>query len=270
MTEFDGNIEYLSIGIVTFNNAQMIEDTIRSLQAGLNNSFPSKIYIFDNGSADKTVEVVKRLAAQDQRIHLMISDKNLGFGGGHNRILDEVDGIYHIICNPDINLTENAVGTLLRVLRDDNKIAIACPRVHFPDGSLQPLNHRNPTILDLFLRRFAPSVLYPIFKRRMQRYEMLDIGYDTFYSVPAVSGAFMACRTNALKEVGGFDERYFLYFEDTDLSRVVQKHGWHTLYCPTALVIHVWRREAHKSIRGAWHFVCSAFRYFNKWGWELF
>jgi hypothetical protein len=142
--------------------------------------------------------------------------------------------------------------------------------VHFQDGRLQPLNRRYPTVLDLFLRRFMPRTLRPLFKRRMERYDMLDVGYDHSYSVPFVSGAFMACRVSMLKTVGGFDERYFLYFEDADLSRAMQTRGWRTAYCPQSLVVHDWQRAAHKNIKSTIIFSCSAVRYFNKWGWRFF
>jgi hypothetical protein len=122
----------------------------------------------------------------------------------------------------------------------------------------------------LFLRRFLPGVLRPLFRMRMERYDMRDVGYDHSYPVPFVSGAFMACRTTALREVNGFDERYFLYFEDADLSRTVQARGWRTAYCPESVVIHDWQREAHKNLRGTLFFSFSAIRYFNKWGWKLF
>ena len=69
---------------------------------------------------------------------------------------------------------------------------------------------------------------------------MRDIGYDKSYDVPFVSGAFMFCRTHVLKEIGGFDERFFLYFEDADLSRRVQNHGYRTVYFPDVSVIHLW------------------------------
>jgi GT2 family glycosyltransferase len=141
--------------------------------------------------------------------------------------------------------------------------------VHFEDGRLQPLNKRHPTVVDLFLRRFVPRFVQRYFSQRMDRYSMLDVGYTDSYDVPFVSGAFMACRTQVLQELGGFDDRFFLYLEDADLSRRVQKSGWRTMYCPDALVLHQWRRDAHRNLRETLLFCASVFRYFNKWGWRL-
>lgn len=262
--------ESLSIGIVTFNNAALIERTARSVLACIPAGMETRLYLLDNRSSDDTPQIIQRLADADTRVEVILSDRNTGFGGGHNAILKRVASTYHIFCNPDIVMGPASIERLLAFLRRNRDAAITCPRVLYEDGRLQPLNRRYPTVFDLFLRRFLPKVLEPVFKTRMDRYEMRDVGYDHPYPVPFVSGALMACRTAALKEVGGFDERYFLYFEDADLSRSLQARGWQTLYCPEAVVIHAWQRESHKSLKGAVVFSRSAFRYFNKWGWSFF
>ena len=140
-----------------------------------------------------------------------------------------------------------------------------CCRRTYP----QPLNKRHPTIADLLLRRFMPRAFQPFFADRMQRYKMLDVRYDESCDVPFVSGACMVCRTDILKALGGFDARFFLYLEDADLSRQVQQSGWRTLYCPEAVVLHEWRRDAHRSSRAILLFCARAVRYFNKSGWRL-
>ena len=86
---------------------------------------------------------------------------------------------------------------------------------------IQGLNKRYPTLWDLFLRRFIPKRLQKIFRRRMDYYEMRDFGCSREYDVPFLSGAFMLCRSDLLKQLGGFDPRYFLHFEDADLCRRV-------------------------------------------------
>jgi hypothetical protein len=177
-----------------------------------------------------------------------------------------VDSRYHAICNPDIIFSTDIFLPLVNFMEAHPHIGLCCPKFLNPDGSVQHLNRRLPTVLDLFLRRLLPGALKPFFKRRLESYDMQDIGYESSYDVPFVSGAFMFCRTDVLKAIGGFDERYFLYFEDADLSRRVQEHGYRTVYFPDASVTHVLERMAHKSRRGAWLFMTSAYRYFCKWG----
>jgi hypothetical protein len=99
---------------------------------------------------------------------------------------------------------------------------------------------------------------------------MKDKGYDTIYDVESMSGAFMFCRTDVLRELGGFDPRYFMYFEDFDLTRRFQEHGFRTVYYPYVTITHLWERSVHKSLRLTCLFTISMFRYFNKWGWKLF
>jgi len=261
--------EALSIGLVTFNHERAVEKTLRSVLDSLPANLPAHVWVLDNRSADRTLAVVQRVAADDPRVTVIANTQNEGFARGNNRILQLVNSTYHVFCNPDITVTAGALDTLIRFLRNRPDVAIVCPRVHFEDGRLQPLNKRHPTVSDLFLRRFMPRPFQRYFADRMRRYDMLDRGYDESYDVPFVSGAFMVCRTEIVRALGGFDARFFLYLEDADLSRQVQESGWRTVYCPDAVVLHEWRRDAHRNYRGTLLFCASAVRYFNKWGWRL-
>lgn len=261
--------ETLSIGVVTYNHGHLLERTLASLLQNIPHSLPARVWVLDNRSTDDSLAVAQRVAAADHRVSVIANSQNEGFGRGNNRILEAVDSTYHVFCNPDIQITVGTLDTLVGFLRAHEDTAIVCPRVHFEDGRLQPLNKRHPTLWDLFLRRFMPQRLHRRFDVRMRRYDMLDVGYDDSYDVPFVSGAFMMCRTHVIKSIGGFDARFFLYLEDADLSRQVQNLGWRTVYCPNAVVVHDWQREAHRSYRGTFLFCASVFRYFNKWGWRL-
>jgi GT2 family glycosyltransferase len=261
--------ERLSIGLVTFNHERVVQKTLRSVLEALPASMHAHVWVLDNRSSDGTLAAVRQIAAEDSRVSVIANARNEGFASGNNRILEMVDSTYHVFCNPDITVTAGALDTLIDFLRRRPEVAIVCPRVHFEDGRLQPLNKRHPTITDLFLRRFMPEALQRHFAERMRRYEMFDFGYEHIYDVPFLSGAFMVCRTEILKTLGGFDARFFLYLEDADLSRQVQESGWRTVYCPDAVVLHEWRRDAHRSYRAMLLFCASAVRYFNKWGWRF-
>lgn len=262
--------ESISIGIVTYNSRDRIRETIDSLLEHPAVSADNTIYVFDNCSTDGTLELLAKTYAGAKNFRLISSSRNLGFAEGNNRILGQVDSMWHCFCNPDIRVTEGALDRLLDRLRADVSLGIVSPKFLFDDGALQPLNKKHPTVLDLLIRRFGFGVVKRFFSKRIRNYEMHDIGYDAPCAVPFASGAFMMCRTDVLRSVGGFDKRYFLYFEDADLSREVQKAGWKVLYEPYAVVYHGWRREAHRSMRGMRLFAMSACAYFNKWGWKLF
>jgi GT2 family glycosyltransferase len=259
----------LSVAIVTFNCQRTIAGTLDSLIANIPSGFHSRLIIVDNHSGDGTLDTLRKYAHAHEFIHLICNNANVGFGRAHNQVLSAVESRYHAICNPDIIFSYDIFTPLMEFIQNRPQIGLSCPKFLNPDGTLQPLNRRHPSVLDLFIRRFLSAALEPVFQKRLSSYDMRDVGYDHSYDVPFVSGAFMFCRTAVLKAVGGFDERFFLYFEDADLSRKVQALGYRTVYCPDVTVTHAWERLAHKSWLGTWIFAKSAYKYFRKWGFKL-
>ncbi|TAL43780.1 MAG: glycosyltransferase family 2 protein, partial [Methylovulum sp.] len=212
--------EKISIAIVTYNSEKVVRECIASLLAQvIDTAYELTVLVIDNKSQDATVDIVQGYAGENNTIKLIQNATNSGFGTAHNIAINQVDSGYHIICNPDIIINNETINALADYMERNPDIGILCPRFINPDGSLQANNHRNPTILDLALRRLAPVWLKKIVKHRMEAYIMLDVGYENICDVPFVSGAFMFCRTDVLKKVAGFDEYYFLYFEDADLCR---------------------------------------------------
>jgi GT2 family glycosyltransferase len=264
----------LSVSIVTHNNESVIEKCLLSLLRFWPQGLSGEIHIVDHLSQDQTVSIVERLIAgaperAGPTLYLHEPRANPGFGAGHNRVLREAQSDFHCVCNPDIEFTQNVFDALLKKLAEQDRLGQICCKVLFPDGRLQSLNKRQPTLWDLFLRRFLPRPMRAFFKSRLDHYEMLDEGYDHEYSVPFVSGAFFVSPTSLLQKINGFDERYFLYFEDADLSRQILQLGYNTLYTPEVSLIHAWARGAHRNRKLMFIFIQSAFRYFRKWGWSL-
>lgn len=256
----------ISAAVVTYNSRGTIGDTLLSLLRHLPAQITTQVLVIDNGSCDGTQAVLEEAAGRDARIRTVLNAENVGFGCAHNQALDSAVSRYHVVCNPDIHFTSDIFSPMIRFMESHPDIGICCPKFLNPDGTLQPLNRRLPTVLDLFLRRLLPKSLEPVFQRRLEAYDMRDVGYDHACDVPFVSGALMFCRTRVLKQVGGFDPRFFLYFEDADLTRRVNLKGYRTVFFPEAAVTHAWNRLAHKSLHGSRLFVISAFRYFRKWG----
>jgi len=194
---------------------------------------------------------------------------NAGYGRGHNTALKECsESRYHVIINPDITIAPSTIESLSYFMDANQDVGMVCPKVLNEDGSVQHLNKRYPTIYDLFIRRFLPKRLHGLIKKRLAWYETRDIGYETIHDVEYMSGCFMFCRTKALMAVNGFDDRYFMYFEDADLSRKIQQAGYRTVYYPDSTVTHLWERASHKSIKMTWVFIVNMYRYFNKWNWK--
>jgi len=167
-------------------------------------------------------------------------------------------------------MSKGVLEELIEYMDTHPDVGMISPRVLNEDQTLQCLNKRNPALLDLFLRRFYSGVGLKYFKKRLDHYEMKDQGYDRICEVPFMTGAFMFCRTTVLKKVGGFDPRFFMYFEDADLSRKIQAMGYKTLYYPFVHITHLWQRASQKRIKMAMVFILSGLKYFQKWGWKLY
>ena len=254
----------LVASIVLYNNdKEMIRNAVNSY---FKNNVGNMLYIVDNSPTD-----ILKTEISSSNIHYHYCGKNLGYGKGHNWAIHHAEeSKYHVILNPDVIIKEGVIEELVQFMDLNQDVGIVCPKILNEDGSVQHLNKRITTVYDLLLRKILPDTFRSHFQKRLDYYEMKDIGYDKSYDVPLVSGAFMLCRTSVLKSVGGFDPRYFMYFEDYDLSRKIQKQKYRTVYYPYVSIIHSWGRASHKSVRMLIIFIINGIRYFNKWGWKLY
>lgn len=224
----------------------------------------SMLYLIDNSPSQE-------LAGEfvHPRIKYVFTDSNIGFGAGHNialrEILVDASSSFHLILNPDIYFSKDTIATLLSFMQQHENVGLAMPKILYPDGRLQPLCKLLPSPLTLFSRRFLQLNRNWI-ARMNYMYEMHFSGYNRIMDVPFLSGCFMFLRTEALRKVGVFDERIFLYTEDTDLTRRIHQH-YRTIFHPEAVVYHYHQRESYKNVFMMMHHIFSAIQYFNKWGW---
>ena len=220
----------------------------------------NRIYLIDNS------EGPLRLPLEDPRITYFFSGTNLGFGKGHNIAIrksmsDKVP--FHLIMNSDVAFSAVNISEMLDYLQAHDDVACMMPNVQFPTGKPQRLCKLLPTPMDLLGRRFLPEALI---RKRNARYELADTGYNRIMNVPALSGCFLLCRTDAFAEAGLFDERFFLYCEDIDLTRRLHRVG-KTLFYPNVTICHDFRRSSYTNLRLTWTHMRSACLYFNKYGW---
>lgn len=250
----------LSASIVIYKNqADILAKTIFSF---LNAAPQSTLHLIDNSPTDQL-----KYLAYDKRITYTFNRKNIGFGAAHNislrRIIDKSK--YHLVLNPDVFFEAHVLEEIHSYMEQHPSIGQLMPRVLYPDGRLQHLCKLLPTPKTLVLRRFF-NFLNNIVARENYHYELQFSGYDKIMDVPFLSGCFMFLRTEALKKSGLFDERFFLYTEDTDLTRRIHRH-YRTIYFPEVSIYHYHTRGSYKD---PWLMMCnikSAFQYFNKWGW---
>lgn len=260
-------INQVTVSIVTYNS-QYIFKTLISF-APILEALPVTIVVHDNGS---TADYVTKLQsyASDQ-IKIIASGENLGFGHGHNATLADTTTPFFLICNPDIIVNLAAFEQLYDVLiaDQDQKIGMLTPKIVGPNGEVQYLIRRRLDVFDYMLRFVPFKFVKKLFGKRLARYECRDLP-DVPQAINYGSGAFMFTRTSVIKEIKGFDERFFMYFEDNDLCDRIRAQGSEIHYIPDAVVTHFYGMASHRSFTGFKIFMSSMRKYFNKWGWRFF
>lgn len=199
-------------------------------------------------------------------ITYIFTGKNLGYGAAHNiaiRRTIEQNIPYHLVINPDISFVPDILGKIEEFMNNNSEIGHLMPKVFYPDGQIQYLCKLLPTPFDLIFRRFLPQRWT---KSRMEKFELRASGYNRIMDVPYLSGCFMFLRTEALKEVGMFDERFFMYPEDIDLTRRIHKE-FRTVFYPEVSIVHHHAQSSYVNLRMLLIHIWNMIKYFNKWGW---
>lgn len=231
----------------------------KAIDSFLRTSLNVRLYLVDNSPTDELKDII-----HDTRVEYIFNNGNVGFGKANNVALRKVLGTskYHLMLNPDISFPENTLETIKDFMDRNQEVGHVLPKILYPDGSLQRLCKLLPTPADLFLRRFMKSNVRDV----NYYYEMHFADYNTTFEAPFLSGCFMFIRTEVFEQVGLFDEKMFLYWEDLDLSRRIHK-GFKTVYYPEVFVYHEYKRGAHKNFNLMIVSIKSLIYYFNKWGW---
>jgi GT2 family glycosyltransferase len=253
----------VSGSIVAYDNEPAeLERAIRTFFAtGLRVS----LLVVDNSPRDSLRAIVQQSGGE---YHFV--GRNLGFGAGHNIALRRylTRSRYHLVMNPDVYASFGLLDGLFEFMEGRPCAGLTMPQVLYPDGTFQRLCKRLPTPVDLVGRRFGLPAVRKLIGRRLERYELTHLDFQRVQSVPVLSGCCMFLRVDALKDVGLFDERYFMYLEDVDLCRRMRR-SWDTLYCPDIKVFHEYAKGSYKRGQLRNHHIRSAIRYFNKWGWLI-
>lgn len=241
-------------GIVTYNNADIIVKCIESI-INYTKNINFKLYIYDNHSSDNTVSIIERNFPQ---VIIIKGKVNRGFGYGHNRIIKRVCSQYHVVINPDVFINTDVISLMSEYMNHFPNIGILMPKVLNPDGSEQFLPKRQPNFKFIILSKF----------KYFSYYRDIYTGKDKYIHKPVIcdniSGSFFMINTELMKQIGGFDERYFMYFEDADLGRRV--NGLSTIvYNPNIYIYHAWKRDNTRSIKGIFAFLMSMIKFIVKW-----
>ncbi|MBL8310327.1 MAG: glycosyltransferase [Burkholderiales bacterium] len=227
--------------------------------------------VVDNSDDDSAEHALRALLAQFPRFAYRRNPAgNAGFGHAHNLAFRELPPApLHAVVNPDVRFLPGALQVLLDAMVRDASIVLAGPALFFPDGERQYLCKRYPTLRALFARRFASGAMLKrlALARDADFYEMRDADYTREIEPEFMSGAFMLFRRETYAALGGFDERFFMYLEDCDITLRARQLG-RAVYVPDAQFTHEWARGSHRSRWLTWVTIVSAFKLWNKHGWR--
>ncbi len=264
--------ELISTSIVVYKpRRDMLERTLETLASSLralNLAANARLFLINN---DQPGTIDWPPIPDGSRVERIVIEGhgNIGYGHGHNLAIEQTAACYHLVLNPDIELDPHALERAIAFLDAHPETGAITPFIRDDSGHQQFLCRRYPTVFDLFVRGFLPASIRKRFQKRLDHYELRDAIDDTnvFWDPPIISGCFMLFRTDVLKKLGGFDPRYFLYFEDYDLS--LRTHDIARIaYVPSVRVLHHGGDAARKGFTHIKLFVTSAFRFFNRFGWK--
>lgn len=262
----------ITASIVTYRTS--ITELDRCLHCLLESARIEWVMIVDNGGEPERIgKYCNEL--EDARVKY-VANSNVGYGAGHNMALRKADQEFHLVINSDVYFSKGTLEALEDYLKEEvnQDVVQVIPRVENADGSLQFACRLLPTPVDLFCRRFLPKSWS---EKRNATYTLAFTGYKEPMNVPYHLGCFMLLRTKALDAIAiapshkqplktYFDERYFLYPEDIDLTRRMHRIG-RTMFWPGVTITHEHRQASYHS----WHMTCIHLRemckYFMKWGW---
>jgi N-acetylglucosaminyl-diphospho-decaprenol L-rhamnosyltransferase len=248
----------LDVVIVSYRSRELLRACLKALRA-YSPSVPMSIVVVDNASGDGTVEVV---AGEFPEVDLVASSRNLGFAAATNLGARRGSSPYLLALNPDAAVTEGALDKVLAVLEDQPEVAVVGPRLLRPDLSLDHAARRSfPTPLSALghftgIGRRAKS-------GRLAAYRAPEVESGP---VDAVNGAFMLMRRSAFEDAGGFDDGYWMYMEDLDLSYRLRQRGWLSWYEPSSTVMHVKGGTVGgpRPLRLNWHFHRGMGRFYRR------
>lgn len=218
----------LTVSIVNYNTGDYLLRCVESLDK-VKDEVGMIIHIVDNASVDDSIQKVK-----DKKISLEIkytlNDQNLGFGKAHNQVMKDLETVYVLILNPDVEVKKGDLKNMVKFMDENPDVGASTPEITLSNGKVDLTAHRG------FPTPWA-SFKYLVFKDD-SLYHLTNQDLTKIHEVDAITGAFLLTRKAVLDKVGLFDEDYFMYAEDIDLCFRIKKAGYKVMYVPTVKVLH--------------------------------
>lgn len=249
----------ITVSIVTYNTD--VEE-LKACFASLTSKMVKTIYMVDNSSKEYIAEFCR---GYENVVY--IASENVGYGAAHNKAIRlaqaDKDVKYHLVLNSDVYFEPVVLEKIAAYMDSDEQIAQVQPKLLFPNGELQCTVRLIPTPANLIFRRFLPkSIVAPM----DERYTLSFWDHNKPANIAYHQGSFMFFRVKCFEKVGLFDERFFMYPEDIDMTRRMHRH-FKTMYWPEVEVVHAHRAASYKSKKMLKIHMENMIKYFNKWGW---
>ncbi|OGY42410.1 MAG: hypothetical protein A2Y82_04685 [Candidatus Buchananbacteria bacterium RBG_13_36_9] len=222
----------LSIIIVSWNVKHLLHKCLLSIYEKTQD-LDFEVFVVDNASKDNSAAMV---ATEFPQVNLIASNVNLGFAKANNLAFAQTRGKYVLFMNPDMELAENSFPQLIELMENDDKIALATCRLIYPDWSLQRNIKNNPGLCDQVL--ILLKLHHYLQPKCLKKYLAKDFDYNKEQEVKQIMGAFVFSRGEIIKEINGWDEDYFIWWEDLDLCKRIQDLGYKIAYTPKTKIIH--------------------------------
>lgn len=244
----------ITIGIVSYNTPPQ---TLQKLVSSLKNSNLSATIVLLCNSENTSYQIEICELSKEYGVEFLGNQPNRGFGAGHNSIARAFPAEWYICCNPDVVVKQDTISELLGFAEKNNDAILLMPRVLSKDGSIQPLARKTLTPISWFHRQ-----LWRLMPRLFRPFE-LRFDYKKSQPVDFVTGCFFAVKQEHFWKLGGFDESFFLYSEDADLSYRAKSLGVN-YFVATSEICHLWTTNSCRNRKIILLELKSLYHYFNK------
>ena len=239
--------------IVSYNSAETLRGAIESCIKAVEDFYPERgrVIVYDNASTDKCPQILDDFARRYPDVFIgKQGQTNLGFGVANNRAVAAFPSQVYVLVNPDVTFKPKIITCLEATLSSEPDIAIVCPKLLYPDKTVQPSIRRFPTfnflLCKYLLGERLQNMLCPFdyyYARVPTPREIIEINWAI--------GAFMMISGKYVERHGLFDEQFFLYFEDVSLCVDAWQNGYRVLFQPQVSALHLYQRSS----------TCSKFNY---------
>jgi hypothetical protein len=232
----------LSVIILSYNTSSITKKNLLSLLKAIDNvKNQIEVIVVDNGSTDRSVEMLKNLKSSSLKI--IFNKKNLGYPKGNNQALKVASSKYVLFLNSDVILDNVNFADLLVYLDNHQDVGVLTVKVILPNGKIDPASHRGfPTLWNSFCYFFGLEKIFGkmgIFGKVFGGYHLTSLNLSKIHEIDSPSGAFYLAGKKILDKLGGFDEKFFMYGEDLDLSFRIKELGYKIVYYPKFQVTHL-------------------------------